>query len=214
MAARQRLRLLRIILIRINTGLLEEVGTTMTRTGRTRLLGVAAALTSVLAMAQNTPDSNSSAVPTKTLPKVMVSADEPESYEAQTSTSLRTDTLLRDEPTSVTVVTRKLIDDQNMQNLADVVRYVPGVGIAQGEGNRDNPVFRGSSTSGDLFIDGLRDDVEYYRDLYNIEQVEVLKGPNGMLFGRGGVGGVINRVSKRGWIRYVSIGGATGWLLQ
>ena len=169
----------------------------MTRTGRTRLLGVAAALTSVLAMAQNTPDSNSSAVPTKTLPKVMVSADEPESYEAQTSTSLRTDTLLRDEPTSVTVVTRKLIDDQNMQNLADVVRYVPGVGIAQGEGNRDNPVFRGSSTSGDLFIDGLRDDVEYYRDLYNIEQVEVLKGPNGMLFGRGGVGGVINRVSKQ-----------------
>jgi catecholate siderophore receptor len=105
--------------------------------------------------------------------------------------------LLRDEPTSVTVVTRKSIDDQNMQNLADVVRYVPGIGIAQGEGNRDNPVFRGSSSSSDLFIDGMRDDIEYYRDLYNIERVEALKGPNGMLFGRGGVGGVINRVSKQ-----------------
>ncbi len=171
----------------------------MTRKSPTRLpktLGVAAALVSVLAVAQNAPDP-ASAVPTKTLPKVVVSADEPESYKAEASTSLRTDTLLRDEPTSVTVVTRKLIDDQNMQNLADVVRYVPGIGIAQGEGNRDNPVFRGSSTSGDLYIDGLRDDVEYYRDLYNIEQVEALKGPNGMLFGRGGVGGVINRVSKQ-----------------
>ena len=172
----------------------------MTRISRTRvptIAGVAAALTSVLAFAQNAPDSAPATAAPKTLPKVRVSADEPDTYEAQTSTSLRTDTLLRDEPTSVTVVTRKLIDDQNMQNLADVVRYVPGIGIAQGEGNRDNPVFRGSSTSGDLFIDGLRDDVEYYRDLYNIERVEALKGPNGMLFGRGGVGGVINRVSKQ-----------------
>ena len=172
----------------------------MTRVSRTRvptIVGVAAALTSVLVFAQNAPDSAPATDAPKTLPKVKVSADEPDTYEAQTSTSLRTDTLLRDEPTSVTVVTRKLIEDQNMQNLADVVRYVPGIGIAQGEGNRDNPVFRGSSTSGDLFIDGLRDDVEYYRDLYNIERVEALKGPNGMLFGRGGVGGVINRVSKQ-----------------
>ena len=172
----------------------------MTRTSRTRVpavVGLAAALTSVLAVAQNAPDSAPATDAPKTLPKVSVSADEPDTYEAETSTSLRTDTLLRDEPASVTVVTRKLIDDQNMQNLADVVRYVPGIGIAQGEGNRDNPVFRGSSTSGDLFIDGLRDDVEYYRDLYNIERVEALKGPNGMLFGRGGVGGVINRVSKQ-----------------
>src|SRR5882672_739327 len=159
------------------------------------VLGIVAALSSALAAAQNTPDPSGS-VPVKTLPEVLVS-DDPDSYKAETSTSLHTDTLLRDEPTSITVVTRKTIDDQNMQNLADVVRYVPGIGIAQGEGNRDNPVFRGSSTSGDLFIDGLRDDVEYYRDLYNIEQVEALKGPNGMIFGRGGVGGVINRVSKQ-----------------
>ena len=107
----------------------------MTRISRTRvptIAGVAAALTSVLAFAQNAPDSAPATAAPKTLPKVSVSADEPDTYEAQTSTSLRTDTLLRDEPTSVTVVTRKLIDDQNMQNLADVVRYVPGIGIAQG----------------------------------------------------------------------------------
>ena len=87
-----------------------------------------------------------------------------------------------------------------MQNIGDVVTYVPGVGMAQGEGNRETPVIRGSSSTGDFFLDGMRDDVQYYRDLYNIEQVEVLKGPNGMLFGRGGVGGLINRVSKQaGW---------------
>ena len=58
-------------------------------------------------------------------------------------------------------------------------------------------MIRGSSSTGDFFLDGMRDDVQYYRDLYNIQQVEVLKGPNGMLFGRGGVGGLINRVTKQ-----------------
>ncbi len=72
--------------------------------------------------------------------------------------------------------------------------------MAQGEGNRETSVIRGSSSTGDFFLDGMRDDVQYYRDLYNIEQVEVLKGPNGALFGRGGVAGLINRVSKEaGW---------------
>src|SRR5262245_16650542 len=134
------------------------------------LMGVAGAVASALASGQTADESSSAPAPARTLPRVVISADRPEVYKADVATSLRTDTLLRDEPTSSTVVTRKSIEDLNMQNLADVVRYVPGIGIAQGEGNRDNPVFRGSSTSGDLFIDGLRDDVEYYRDLYNIEQ--------------------------------------------
>ena len=72
--------------------------------------------------------------------------------------------------------------------------------MAQGEGNRETLVLRGSSSTGDFFLDGMRDDVQYYRDLYNIEQVEVLKGPVGTVFGRGGVGGLVNRVSKEaGW---------------
>ena len=83
-----------------------------------------------------------------------------------------------------------------MQNMNDVVRYVPGVGISQGEGNRDAVIFRGNNSTGDFFIDGLRDDVQYLRDLYNIDRVEVLKGSNGMMFGRGVAGGAINRVSK------------------
>ena len=115
----------------------------------------------------------------------------------RTSTATRTDTALRDVPQSVTVITREVIREQTMQGMADVVRYVPGVGIAQGEGNRDTPVFRGNSSTSDFFVDGIRDDVQYFRDLYNVERVEALKGPNAMIFGRGGVGGVLNRVTRQ-----------------
>lgn len=113
------------------------------------------------------------------------------------TSATRTDTPLRDVPQSIGVVTRALIDDQRMHGIADVVRYVPGVGIAQGEGNRDTPVLRGNSSTADFFEDGIRDDVQYFRDLYNVERVEVLKGPNAMTFGRGGAGGVINRVPRK-----------------
>jgi catecholate siderophore receptor len=112
-------------------------------------------------------------------------------------TATKTDTALLDVPQAVTVVTRELIDDQAMRGIGDVTRYVPGVGIAQGEGNRDTPVMRGNSTTADFFVDGIRDDVQYFRDLYNVDRVEVLKGPNALIFGRGGSGGVINRVSKQ-----------------
>ena len=84
-----------------------------------------------------------------------------------------------------------------MQNMADVMRYVPGAGMAQGEGNRDTPILRGTSTTADFFVDGVRDDVQYFRDLYNVDSVEALKGPNAMMFGRGGAGGVINRTTRQ-----------------
>jgi len=147
------------------------------------------------------------------LPKINVEADEEPSYDTvDTNTATRTHTRLRDIPQAITVISRKAIDDQNMQNIADVVRYVPGVGMAQGEGNRETPVFRGSSSTADFLVDGMRDDAQYYRDLYNIEQVETLKGPNGMIFGRGGIGGVINRVTKlAGWnpVRKVTLQAGT-----
>jgi catecholate siderophore receptor len=110
---------------------------------------------------------------------------------------MRTDVPLRDVPQSVSVVTRELIADQTMRSMADVVRYLPGVGIAQGEGHRDAPIFRGNTSTADFYVDGMRDDVQYLRDLYNVERVEAIKGPNGMVFGRGGVGGVINRVTRQ-----------------
>jgi catecholate siderophore receptor len=119
-------------------------------------------------------------------------------YRADT-TMAATKTLapLRDVPQAVTVIPQQLIADQRMQSMADVVRYVPGVGMGQGEGNRDTPILRGNGTTADFFVDGVRDDVQYFRDLYNVERVEALKGPNAMIFGRGGAGGVIHRTTRQ-----------------
>lgn len=115
-------------------------------------------------------------------------------------TATKTDTLLRDVPQAVTVISKDTMAELNMTSMADVMRYVPGIGFAQGEGNRDTPIFRGNSSTSDFYVDGVRDDVQYYRDVYNLERVEALKGPNAMIFGRGGVGGVINRVQRvAGW---------------
>ncbi len=113
------------------------------------------------------------------------------------SSATRTDTPLRDTPQSVTVLTRGVIEDQGMRSMGDVVRYAPGVSMGQGEGHRDAPTLRGNSSTADFYVDGVRDDVQYFRDLYNADRIEVLKGPNAMIFGRGGGGGVINRVTKR-----------------
>jgi len=126
-----------------------------------------------------------------------VTVTEAGGYQVPTvSTATKTLTPLRDVPQSVTVVTRELMADQMMMSIGDVVRYVPGITAIQGENNRDQVVIRGNSSSADFFLDGVRDDVQYYRDLYNVEQVEALKGPDAMIFGRGGGGGVINRVTK------------------
>jgi catecholate siderophore receptor len=120
-----------------------------------------------------------------------------EGYVATNSiTATKTDTPLLDVPQSINVVTREQLDDQAQHSMADVLRYVPGATVGQGEGNRDQITLRGQNSTADFFLDGVRDDVQYYRGLYNIERVEVLKGPYAMIFGRGGGGGIINRVQK------------------
>ena len=103
-------------------------------------------------------------------------------------------------PQAVSIITDEDILDQGFRALGDIVRYVPGIHTTQGEGHRDAVVIRGVRTTADFYQNGLRDDVQYYRSLYNVEQVEVLKGPNALLFGRGGTGGLINRVSKKALI--------------
>ncbi len=113
-----------------------------------------------------------------------------------TNSATRTLTPLRDLPQSITVVSKELIRDQMMMSIGDVVRYLPGITSHQGENNRDQVIIRGHSSSADFFVNGVRDDAPYYRDLYNLERVEAIKGPNAMIFGRGGGGGVINRVTK------------------
>ena len=130
-------------------------------------------------------------------PSGVITVTEPADYLVTAiSSSTKTLTPLRDIPQSVTVVSQELIKDQLMTSMSDVVRYVPGISSHQGENNRDQVVIRGNSSSADFYLNGMRDDVQYYRDLYNLDRVEALKGPNAMTFGRGGGGGIINRVTK------------------
>jgi catecholate siderophore receptor len=114
-----------------------------------------------------------------------------------TSTATKTSTDVKDIPQALTTVTKQQIDDQQLRSVGDLLLYVPGASYGSGEGNRDQLVLRGNSSTADFFVDGVRDDVQYFRDFYNVERVEVLKGPNAMIFGRGGGGGIINRQLKR-----------------
>ena len=111
--------------------------------------------------------------------------------------ALKTPIAVINVPQTVSIFTDEEIKRQGFRQLGDIVRYTPGVNTSQGEGHRDAVVFRGVRSTADFFQDGLRDDVQYYRSLYNVEQVEILRGPNALLFGRGGTGGIINRVSKK-----------------
>ena len=121
-----------------------------------------------------------------------------ESYRAERSaTATKTDTLLQDVPQAVSVVSAEQIADQGLRSIVDVMRTVPGATVASGEGHRDQIILRGQNSTADFFVDGIRDDVQYYRGLYNLDRVEVLKGPNAMIFGRGGGGGIVNRVTKK-----------------
>jgi len=104
--------------------------------------------------------------------------------------------LVRDTPMSISTISAKQIADRMPLSVMDAVAYVPGIGLSSGEGNRDALVFRGQRNTGDFYIDGVRDDVQHYRDFYNVEKIDVIKGPNALIFGRAGSGGIFNRVRK------------------
>lgn len=132
------------------------------------------------------------------VPEILVKEVRQRDYVAETSSSgTKTETLQRDIPQTVNVVTQQLIRDQAAVSLQDVLRNVPGVGFSHGDGQRDQVTIRGFNAIADQFIDGFRDDALYFRDLSNIERIEVLKGPSAMLYGRGSSGGLINRITKK-----------------
>ncbi|WP_425407864.1 TonB-dependent receptor [Hyphococcus sp.] len=114
--------------------------------------------------------------------------------------ALRAPTPIIDVPQSLSIITADEITRRGFTSIGEIINYTPGVNTSQGEGHRDSVVFRGVRSTADFFIDGVRDDVQYYRPLYNLEQVEILRGPNALLFGRGGTGGILNRVTKKGVI--------------
>ncbi|MFM8858587.1 MAG: TonB-dependent receptor plug domain-containing protein, partial [Methylocystis sp.] len=86
-----------------------------------------------------------------------------------TSSALKMNTKLIDLPQSVSIITQQQLQDRNSISLGQALTYVPGVNIAQGEGQRDEVVIRGQRTSSDFYLDNVRDEAEYYRDLYNIQ---------------------------------------------
>ncbi len=105
---------------------------------------------------------------------------------------------LRDTPQTISVVPQEVLAEQGVTTLRDALRNVAGISLAAGEGGAqgDNLTIRGFSARNDLFIDGMRDFGSYYRDPFNLEEVEVLQGPSSVTFGRGSTGGVVNQASK------------------
>lgn len=134
----------------------------------------------------------------QTLPSVTVQGSADQGYSpASSSTATKSSAPLRDIPQSVNVVPEQLLRDQGALSMQDALRNVPGVAFSSGDGQRDQVVIRGFTAISDQFIDGVRDDALYFRDLSNVERVEVLKGPSAVLYGRGSSGGLINRITKK-----------------
>ncbi|MDQ1829300.1 TonB-dependent receptor [Massilia scottii] len=140
------------------------------------------------------------ATPQTALKEITVTAtrDQDTSYNPASATSAtKIDAPLRDIPQTVNVVPLSVLRDQGARSLQDVLKAVPGIGLSHGDGQRDQVTIRGFTAIADQFVDGMRDDALYFRDLSNTEQVEIIKGPASVLYGRGSSGGLINRISKK-----------------
>ncbi len=136
----------------------------------------------------------------KTLKAVTVTATQ-EQQDGHRATKTRVGKVVQDPhdvPQAITTVTRALIEEQEANSLREALRNVSGLTFNAAEGGRagDNMNLRGFYTFGDMYLDGIRDTAQYNRELFNLEQVDVLRGAAAMLFGRGQAGGVINQVSK------------------
>ena len=108
-------------------------------------------------------------------------------------------TPILDTPQAISIVTKEDLEDRGINNLNDALRNVAGISVGAGETSfqGNNASLRGFTTRNDLFVDNIRDYGYYYRDAFDDEAIEVLKGPSSILFGRGSTGGVIHRVSKK-----------------
>ena len=135
----------------------------------------------------------------ESLPAVTVTASKDNNaYVAGTSASAtKTEMALRDVPQTINVVPAAVIRDQHAMSIQDIMKNIPGVGLSTGDGQRDQVFIRGFTAIGDQFVDGFRDDALYFRDLSNVERLEVIKGPAAVLYGRGSSGGLVNRITKK-----------------
>lgn len=126
---------------------------------------------------------------------------EQEGYKADTASSPKFTAPLLDTPQTVTVLTKELLADQAAGSLAEALRNTPGISFTLGEnGNTtagDSITMRGFDTAGSIFLDGIRDLGAVSRDVFNTEQIEIVKGPSGSDNGRGAPTGYINLSSKQ-----------------
>jgi catecholate siderophore receptor len=132
------------------------------------------------------------------LSPVQVQGDQAGSYTATTSDLVKLQEPLQDTAISDTVITKQLMDDRGATNLNDALRNAPSITLQSSESSWEGnaPYIRGFSARTDMFLDGMRDIGMYYRDPFNLENVEVLEGPDSILFGRGSTGGVVEQNSK------------------
>jgi catecholate siderophore receptor len=164
----------------------------------TRLLTCSAIsmIAATMAQAEEANDSTAYAMVEDQSGDIIVTGADDGYRTLSTTSGTKTDTPVIDVPQAISVITAAQIADQQIRSVADLVRLTPGLSAGQGEGHRDQVTFRGNNSTADFFVDGLRDDVQYFRSFYNVERVEVHKGPNAMVFGRGGGGGLLNRITK------------------
>jgi catecholate siderophore receptor len=159
--------------------------------------GVGRAVAFSFALASNAVAAEPKKEETFTLPPVVV--EEQGSYYVPESSLPKFPVPLKDVPQSITIVPEKLMEEQAVTTVQEALRNVPGIGLQAGEGGGpqgDNLTLRGFNARNDFFIDGIRDQGSYFRDVFNLESVEVIKGPSSFYFGRGSTGGIINQTSK------------------
>ncbi|SEC97499.1 catecholate siderophore receptor [Pseudomonas saponiphila] len=121
------------------------------------------------------------------------------SYQVEKASSQKYTAPLVDTPRSVTVVPQQVLKDTAATSLQDALRTVPGITFGAGEGGNpqgDRPFIRGFDAQGDTYLDGVRDTGGQSREIFDIETIEVSKGPNSAFGGRGSAGGSLNLTSK------------------
>src|SRR5262249_55604534 len=129
---------------------------------------------------------------------VLIEGQRPVDYKAQVPSLPKLTEPLVDTPQSIDTISEALLKDRAVTNLNDALRNSPSITIGAGEFKSlgTSPTIRGFVARTDMFIDGQRDIGDYYRDPFNLQEIQVLEGPASILFGRGSTGGVINQVSK------------------
>lgn len=172
---------------------------------------VLAALSSTCTYAEDVKIAAADAAP---VTQIEITGQQEDDYRPAVShVGAKTAQALRDIPQTVNVVDKQLMQAQGATSLADALRNVPGITIGGAEGGQigNNINLRGFTARTDIYLDGFRDRGQYYRDVFDLEQIEVLQGPSSMLFGRGSTGGVINQETKQAKLsNFAEVSGTVG----